>query len=616
MCEGPSSISGPIPPDPSLFPQYYRRPSSARGRLEGNHDVTSVLLSGPLAPDPVLHPGCYSARTPANRPRIGPNATHILERGQRGVVGELLKLDGVSITPVPKQKQRVHDFGKENVRRIREIQRRCKEQEAVRAQSRPVPVKALWTSSKYENVPSKVMVHLEVCSPTPKPQCQNFLKAHSNGGSSAPPRPHSKTSPPALQRPASCGSKQEENLQLQVQGQSIDFIRHNARAAGKAVLRRSQSLTNLRDKPVPSAVKGQERKEQWHKEAEERRRNAPDPTVPAGHTLMPESERQETLKSLKEKLANYEKNVNRAIHKYNAYRKAASTISKYPNKIKSGEEAKKLDGVGAKIAEKIDEFLQTGKLRKLEKIRNDDTSSSINFLTRVTGIGPAAARKFFEEGVKTLEDLKKIEHKLNHHQQIGLKYFEEFEKRIPRAEMETMETLIIGELKKINTDYIGTICGSYRRGAASSGDIDILLTHPSYTSETEKQPRLLHAVVDHFESIGFVTDTLSKGDTKFMGVCQLQQSDEDEEEYLHRRIDIRLIPKDQYYCGVLYFTGSDIFNKNMRTHALEKGFTLNEYTIRPLGVTGVAGEPLLVDSERDIFEYIHYKYREPKDRSE
>lgn len=100
----------------------------------------------------------------------------------------------------------------------------------------------------------------------------------------------------------------------------------------------------------------------------------------------------------------------------------------------------------------------------------------------------------------------------------------------------------------------------------------------------------------------------------------------------------------------------------MRTHALEKGFTLNEYTIRPLGVTGesqsnmtyrlvglcsspvwvlssvsnsdscfqllisticlcgsvvgVAGEPLLVDSERDIFEYIHYKYREPKDRSE
>jgi len=317
-------------------------------------------------------------------------------------------------------------------------------------------------------------------------------------------------------------------------------------------------------------------------------------------------------------LANYEKNVNRAIHKYNVYRKAAAVIGKYPTKIKNGTEAKKLDGVGKTIAEKIDEFLSTGTLRKLEKIRNDDTSSSINFLTRVTGIGPAAARKFFEDGIKTLDDLRKIEDKLNHHQQIGLKYFEDFEKRIPRAEMTKMETLILKELEVVDPEYIGTICGSYRRGAESSGDIDILLTHPDYTSETDKQPKLLHDVVDHLESIGFVTETLSKGDTKFMGVCQLQMDDDPDatEPNPHRRIDIRLIPKDQYYCGVLYFTGSDVFNKSMRTHALEKGFTLNEYTIRPLGVTGMAGEPLLVDSEKDIFEYIHWKYREPKDRSE
>ncbi|XP_019954705.2 enkurin domain-containing protein 1 [Paralichthys olivaceus] len=305
MCEGPSSISGPIPPDPSLFPQYYnKQPASARGRLEGNHNGTLALLSGPLAPDPVLYPGCYSARTPGHHSRIGPNAAHILERGQRGVIGELLKLDGVSIPPVPKQKQRIHDFSKENVRRLREIQRRCKEQEAERAQSRPVPVKALWTSSKYENVPSRLMVQLQVSSPSVKPQCQNFLKAHSKGGLTTPTRPRSKTSSLVLQRAASCSSARD--LDLQVQGQTIDFIKHNARAAGKAVIRRSQSLTNLRDKPVPSAVKGQvpqyleERKEQWRKEEEERRRNTPDPTAPAGHTLMPESERQETLKSLKE----------------------------------------------------------------------------------------------------------------------------------------------------------------------------------------------------------------------------------------------------------------------------------------------------------------------------
>ena len=49
----------------------------------------------------------------------------------------------------------------------------------------------------------------------------------------------------------------------------------------------------------------------------------------------------------------------------------------------------------------------------------------------------------------------------------------------------------------------------------------------------------------------------------------------------------RLIPHDQYYCALLYFTGSDVFNKNMRAHALEDGFTLNEYTLRPMGSTGM-----------------------------
>ena len=42
----------------------------------------------------------------------------------------------------------------------------------------------------------------------------------------------------------------------------------------------------------------------------------------------------------------------------------------------------------------------------------------------------------------------------------------------------------------------------------------------------------------------------------------------------------RLIPNDQYYSGVLYFTGSDLFNQQMRTQANEKGFTINEYSIR------------------------------------
>lgn len=301
MCEGPSSISGPIPPDPSLFPEYYKRPNSARGRLEGN--LKACLLSGPLAPDPVLYPGFYTARTPAQPPRIGLNAAHILERGKKGVIGELLQLDGATVISVPKQRHLTQDFGKENVRRLREIQRRYREQEAEKAQSRTTPVKALWTSTKYHNVPSKVTAQLQVPNSGVKPQCQNFLKAHRG---TTPLQETPRTTPMSLKRSASYNFTNDENLQLLVEGQTANFIKHNARAAGKTVLRRSHSLSNLRDKPIPSAVKGQvpqyieERKEQWRKEEEERRRNAPDPSAPPGHTLMPESERQETLQSLKQ----------------------------------------------------------------------------------------------------------------------------------------------------------------------------------------------------------------------------------------------------------------------------------------------------------------------------
>lgn len=48
----------------------------------------------------------------------------------------------------------------------------------------------------------------------------------------------------------------------------------------------------------------------------------------------------------------------------------------------------------------------------------------------------------------------------------------------------------------------------------------------------------------------------------------------------------RLCPHDQYYCSTLYFTGSNLFNQQMRGHAVEKGFTLNEYCIRPIGSRG------------------------------
>lgn len=59
------------------------------------------------------------------------------------------------------------DYEKVNLRRLKEIQRKCREKEQAQELSQPKPVKALWKSPKYENVESKVKTRLQV--PTEQP---------------------------------------------------------------------------------------------------------------------------------------------------------------------------------------------------------------------------------------------------------------------------------------------------------------------------------------------------------------------------------------------------------------------------------------------------------------
>jgi len=314
-------------------------------------------------------------------------------------------------------------------------------------------------------------------------------------------------------------------------------------------------------------------------------------------------------------LADFEKNVERNTFKSKAYRKAASVLASHPTRITSGKEAQKLDGIGDKIGKKIDEFIKSGTLQKLEKIRASSSNVSIKELTRVPGIGPAAAKKFVEDGISSIADLRKNTEKLNHHQKIGLKYLDDFESRIPRSEMMLHEKFVVDAMSSFDKDIQVSICGSYRRGAESSGDIDVLVAHPDFTSQTKalgtpaKENRLKR-IIGVLEKSGYIKDTISHGDAKFMGVCKLP-----EDGSKHRHLDVRLIPFDQYHFGVLFFTGSDIFNQQMRKEALEKGFTLNEYCIRPLGISGTPGEAIAAGSEREIFEIIGKDYVKPIDRN-
>jgi DNA polymerase beta len=53
----------------------------------------------------------------------------------------------------------------------------------------------------------------------------------------------------------------------------------------------------------------------------------------------------------------------------------------------------------------------------------------------------------------------------------------------------------------------------------------------------------------------------------------------------------------------------------MRTIAQSKGFTLSEYSIKPLRQNGHEGDPLPVTSEKDIFNIIGMEYKDPTQRN-
>lgn len=290
----------------------------------------------------------------------------------------------------------------------------------------------------------------------------------------------------------------------------------------------------------------------------------------------------ETLTKILQEVGEFEK-VQGHKAKAKAYSKAVKALTSYDKKVESGEEARKIDGIGVKISAKIDEILKTGSLNKLTKLQSDEELAAIRLFQRISGVGPSAAIKWVRtDGFKTLEDLSKA--KLNTHQAIGLKYFKEFEERIPRHEVSQLESIVLKNISKIDGNIIARTCGSYRRGKPSSGDIDILITHPSYSEKNKnKSFDILEKIIERLTKLNFLTDHLSKGAMKYMGVCQLP-SDETPNPNIHRRIDLRLVYKEQYWCGMLfyftfffcffvvlitckallYFTGSDYFNTQMR----------------------------------------------------
>jgi DNA polymerase beta len=298
------------------------------------------------------------------------------------------------------------------------------------------------------------------------------------------------------------------------------------------------------------------------------------------------------------------------------FQKAIETMRESPGDITSGAQAKQLKGIGKGIADRVDEIIQTGTLAELKtSVSIDEKTKILNELTSVTGIGDANAKKFYDAGIRSIADLiekaKLGQIKLTHHMQVGLKYHDDFQLKIPFKEIAELGQTLKNCVAKIDPDLVIEICGSHRRKKDLSGDIDVLITHNKIKTEEDimqsKESHLKKIVARLHEDKFLVDDLTSQGNTKFMGVCVHPQVNKG------RRIDIRFVYYDAFFPALLYFTGSMTLNKLMRTLAIEKGYTLNEYGLYKFA-NGQKGEKVVALSEKAIFDHLGIIYLEPNER--
>ncbi|KAL1853069.1 hypothetical protein Plec18170_005651 [Paecilomyces lecythidis] len=299
-----------------------------------------------------------------------------------------------------------------------------------------------------------------------------------------------------------------------------------------------------------------------------------------------------------------------------AYRKAISALRQQTTKIVTKSEAIAIPGIGERLAAKIEEIVFTNRLRRLENANFTTEDHILQLFLGVYGAGVSQASRWIAQGYRSLDDLR-TKADLTRNQRVGVERYDDFRQRIPRSEVEAHGAIVRRAVHEVDADVQVIIGGSYRRGAANSGDIDLIITKPDATIE-QIRDLMVDGIVPKLFDQGFLQTglaTTSRGDgSKWHGASALPGS------AIWRRIDLLFVPGAEIGAALLYFTGNDIFNRSMRLLASKKGMRLNQRGLYRDVLRG-ANRVKLTDGtlvegrdERRIFEILGVPWRPPEHR--
>ncbi|KAK7448434.1 hypothetical protein VKT23_013697 [Stygiomarasmius scandens] len=306
------------------------------------------------------------------------------------------------------------------------------------------------------------------------------------------------------------------------------------------------------------------------------------------------------------------------------YTRAISSLRKCGYRIRNYQDAIVLPGVGTKTAQKISEIIATGDLRRLHHELSGETQI-ITLFTGIYGVGTVTAYDWYNKGARTLVDLtsRKYDIKLSAAQRIGIQYYDDINSRMPREEARTIFELIKPIALSIDPKLFVEIMGSYRRGKANCGDIDILITRDDSDGKTHQG--VLHRLLKKLHAANILTEDLTLPDesddfeTCYRGLCHVPGV----EGARRRRIDFLTTAWKSRGAALLYYTGDGLFNRSMRLKANSMGYSLNQRglyknVIRKPGKRTEKldkGVIMASETEQEIFEILGVPWQEPHERA-
>ncbi len=288
-----------------------------------------------------------------------------------------------------------------------------------------------------------------------------------------------------------------------------------------------------------------------------------------------------------------------------AYRKAARALESLSEDIEEIYKKGKLEeipGIGQALAEKIKEYIETGKIHKYDELKKT-VPKGITKLMEIQGLGPKKVKILYKKlGISSVKDLEKAakQHKISKlplfkektEENIlkGLELYKTGEERtllhliIPIAERITNDLRNLKEVDQI------VAAGSFRRRKETVRDIDILVT--------SKNPE---KIMDFFTSMPLVKRVLAKGSTKSSVIIK---------EGI--QIDLRVVEPGIFGSALLYFTGSKEHNIALRGLAIKKGYKLSEYGL----FTKKDNKRVAGRTEEEVYKKLGMAYIEPELRED